>query len=86
VVAFAAAGFDVGDFFVAVAFEADALVAVAPVALAAQGFDVALGAVAPVALAAPGFKVADSLAPVDFATPGLEVVDALDTRLVLRDS
>ena len=85
-VAFAAAGFDVGDFFVAVAFEADALVAVAPVALAAQGFDVALGAVAPVALAAAGFEVADALAPVDFSTPGLGVVDALDTVVVLYDS
>jgi hypothetical protein len=85
VVAFAAAGFDVAGPFVAVAFEADALGAVAPVPLAAPGFDVALDAVAPVALAAPGFNVADALASGDFAT-GLEVVDALDIVLVLCDS
>jgi hypothetical protein len=78
VVAFAAAGFDVADPFFAIAFEADDLVAVAPGALAAPGFDVALGAAAPVALAVPGFEVADALTLVDFATPDLEVVDALD--------
>ena len=62
-VAFAAAGFEVADPFVAVAFEADAFVAVAPVALDAPASDVALNAFAPVALAAPGFEVADALAP-----------------------
>ncbi len=70
---------------VAVAFEADALVAAVPVALPAPGFDVALGAVAPVALAAPDFDVADALDPVDFATLSLEFVGALGTVLVLSD-
>jgi len=86
VAAFAAAGFEVADPFVAVAFEANTLVVVAPVGLAAPGFNVALDAVAPVALAAAGFEVADALAPVDFSTPGLGVVDALDTVLVYSTS
>jgi hypothetical protein len=80
VVAFAAAG-----FVVAPAFDTDAFDAVAPVALAAPGFDVALGGVAPVAFAAPDLEVAlGAAAPVDLATPGLEVADALETVPVLR--
>jgi hypothetical protein len=76
VVAFEAAG-----FVVAPAFDADALVAEAPVALAAPDLEVALEAAAPVDLANPGLE---DVAPVALAAPDLEV--ALDTVLVLDNN